>query len=106
MHITVVCPSCHSRYHLNPDMLGKMTRCHNPVCRAVFEVQEADTLGSQIVVERNPLPSKESRQSGEVGDMVPIVPAEAAEGAAAGPDEASGRMLRRFGNRTDRGTRN
>ena len=39
MHIITYCPSCQSRYQLEPDLVGKQIRCPNPVCRQVFEVQ-------------------------------------------------------------------
>ncbi len=39
MHIITYCPSCQSRYQLQPDLVGKQIRCPNPVCRQVFEVR-------------------------------------------------------------------
>jgi outer membrane protein assembly factor BamB len=39
VHIITYCPSCQSRYQLEPDLVGKQIRCPNPVCRQIFEVQ-------------------------------------------------------------------
>jgi outer membrane protein assembly factor BamB len=39
VHITVTCPSCFSRYQLDPGLRGQRMRCPNPTCREVFEVR-------------------------------------------------------------------
>jgi tetratricopeptide (TPR) repeat protein len=97
MHITAYCPSCHSRYQLDPGLRGQRMRCPNPVCREVFEVQDAgpeetpaqarhveptvtalengpsDGAGRQ---ERAEPPKETLRTTGSVGDLVPILDAE------------------------------
>jgi outer membrane protein assembly factor BamB len=97
MHITVYCPSCHSRYQLDPGLRGQRMRCPNPVCREIFEVQdaapeeapstEAHTGPAAIPVESGPSdgagrpdrgasPKETIRTTGSVGDLVPILDAE------------------------------
>jgi outer membrane protein assembly factor BamB len=43
VHITVSCPSCHSKYQLEPALIGQRMRCPNPICREVFEVRADQT---------------------------------------------------------------
>jgi outer membrane protein assembly factor BamB len=97
VHITAYCPSCHSRYQLDPSLRGQRMRCPNPVCREIFEVQEVAPEGppstaSCEAVELQPHaePSADMRPqqhlegsttgtvrtSGSVGDLVPILDAE------------------------------
>lgn len=98
MHITVYCPSCRSRYQLDPSLRGQRMRCPNPVCREIFEVQEAEpealkpaeTAGEPAApppdVEPSPVPRQHPhreesasgtvRTIGSVGDLVPILDAE------------------------------
>ncbi|MFO0864269.1 MAG: PQQ-binding-like beta-propeller repeat protein [Gemmataceae bacterium] len=42
MRIRVICPRCQSEYQLEESLRGKRMRCPNTICRAVFEVQDAD----------------------------------------------------------------
>ncbi len=60
-------------------MQGKRTRCQNPVCRAVFEVQEANGEGESNggTDGRNPPASSVTRQVGNVSDLIPFLEAEA-----------------------------
>jgi len=39
--IVAACPHCESRFHLQPDLIGKAMRCPNPDCREPFVVEEA-----------------------------------------------------------------
>jgi len=39
--IVAACPHCESRFHLQPDLVGKAMRCPNPDCREPFVVEEA-----------------------------------------------------------------
>src|SRR5438874_13809356 len=100
MHLTAYCPSCHSRYQLDVSLRGQRIRCPNPVCREVFEVQDAEpepgqprptdagppkTGGEPPTDSLDVEPSDEQRQrrpemppagtvaSGSVGDLVPIL---------------------------------
>ena len=41
MSIVAACPHCESRFHLQPDLIGKAMRCPNPDCREPFVVEEA-----------------------------------------------------------------
>src|SRR5207302_245009 len=107
VHITAVCPRCRTRYQLNPELRGKRTRCTNPNCREVFEVQDAEagfdrsevTIASGKISKTGPvsdlvplLPAEQApeppppspapekpRQPNHVGDFLPLVPAEAAD---------------------------
>jgi outer membrane protein assembly factor BamB len=82
--IIVRCPKCDSKYHLDPGLLGKRTRCPNPVCKAIFEVKAEDEngetkpaeAGNSIGPVANPVVE---HRSGSVGDLVPLLPAEAAD---------------------------
>jgi outer membrane protein assembly factor BamB len=94
MHITAYCPNCHSRYQLDPGLRGQRMRCPNPVCREVFEVQDAEpengTRAEPAAIPLESEPSAEARQrqepgaspqeavrtTGSVGDLVPILDAE------------------------------
>lgn len=42
MRIRVTCPHCQSEYTLEESLRGKRMRCPNTICRAVFEVRDAD----------------------------------------------------------------
>jgi outer membrane protein assembly factor BamB len=42
MRIRVTCPRCQSEYQLEESLRGKRMRCPNTICRAVFEVRDAD----------------------------------------------------------------
>src|SRR5262249_60468142 len=92
------CPSCPSPYQLDPGLRGQRMRCPNPVCREVFEVQDAEPeqaeprrAGSEpvttppVVEPAAPAHPREHlekpprgivRTMGSVGDMVPILDAE------------------------------
>lgn len=82
MQITVRCPKCETKYHLDPELRGQRMRCPNVQCRTVFEVKpveegeepprrsEGSTAGPAAPVVKH--------SSGTVGDLVPILPAEAA----------------------------
>lgn len=41
MSIAVECPHCETRFHLQPELAGKMVRCPNLDCRKVFEFAAA-----------------------------------------------------------------
>ncbi|MFN4261195.1 MAG: PQQ-binding-like beta-propeller repeat protein [Gemmataceae bacterium] len=82
MLITVVCPSCESRFQLKPELRGQKIRC--PSCRKVFEVREAEA--AETTPAKDPLlatdaPKPETSggtvRTGSVGELVPILPAEA-----------------------------
>src|SRR5262245_50019932 len=70
-------------------MRGKNTRCKNPICQAVFEVQtpepppEAPTANDDNG-SRDPAQGGQ-HISGVVGDLVPILPGEALRREAARP---------------------
>ncbi|MBX9680776.1 MAG: PQQ-binding-like beta-propeller repeat protein [Gemmataceae bacterium] len=42
MRIRATCPHCQSEYTLEESLRGKRMRCPNTICRAVFEVRDAD----------------------------------------------------------------
>ena len=103
MHITVVCPSCQKRYHLDPQLQGKNIRCPNPACREIIQVQGViepeepgapgepvnyegtgivpEDIGMVEIPDDNPItrgrrpPVPGSYSTGKVGDIVPILPA-------------------------------
>src|SRR5438128_1911879 len=79
--ISVTCPRCESRYHVEPNLRGLNMRCPNPVCRTIFEVRvdgEVPAAPAPPVLPPAPRDAGPARQvSGSVGDIVPIVQAEA-----------------------------
>src|SRR4051794_24012260 len=58
MHLTVVCPACHSQYQVDANLRGKRMRCPNSICRTVFEVgertEQADRPPPMPIVEAPP----------------------------------------------------
>jgi outer membrane protein assembly factor BamB len=76
MHIKTVCPRCESSYQVDPGLKGKRMRCPNPLCRAVFEVRDADQAPPAPPPAPTPPPSLPVR-SGTVGDVVPVLTGEA-----------------------------
>jgi hypothetical protein len=103
VHIIVYCPSCHTRYQLDPGLRGQHMRCPNPVCREVFEVQEAvetppdngqnrpeaDSDDGQNGPAVDPVPAAPRPMSGNVADILPLLPAEQVEQAPPAPPLAS-----------------
>jgi len=112
VHITAYCPSCHSRYQLDPSLRGQRMRCPNPVCREIFEVQEVTPEETHSSAPGEPVeshpdtepnagtrpqqhregPTGTVRTSGSVGDLVPILDAEVVHEVpppAAPPDSSS-----------------
>jgi hypothetical protein len=95
VQITVGCPKCETKYHLDPELRGQRMRCPNAQCRAVFEVRPLGEAPPAELPRRSegstvgPAAPVVEQTSGNVGDMVPILPAEAAapdnpvEGSAA-----------------------
>jgi outer membrane protein assembly factor BamB len=75
VHINVICPSCGTRYRLEPDMRGKRTRCPNASCRAVFEVREEDEAAPSPTSAPEPPPPGRP-VSGSVSDLLPVLTAE------------------------------
>jgi outer membrane protein assembly factor BamB/TolA-binding protein len=98
--ITVYCPSCRSRFQLDPSLRGQSIRCPNHTCREVFEVREADDqpkdapLALELDAEspiRTDHPgqqqaeadaSKRLHHSGNVGDLIPFLDVESVPMAA------------------------
>jgi hypothetical protein len=96
VQLTVDCPACQKRYHLNDDLRGKKMRCHNPICREIFEIQEGsaksgngEAAGAKPQTapakppaagpaEKPPAPQKDYK-AGYIGEMVPLVTSEAVE---------------------------
>jgi hypothetical protein len=76
VHITVVCPSCQTRYQIDPAYRGVRMRCPNGNCRTVFEAQELVESAPAPPRSRAVPPPGSRTQTGSVGDMVPILPAE------------------------------
>jgi outer membrane protein assembly factor BamB len=70
--IVAECPHCESRFHLQPDLLGKAMRCPNPECREPFVVSEAKPRVKKTTGNA----PKPTHTSGKVGEVVPIVEAE------------------------------
>jgi len=76
--ITIVCPICESRWHVDAALRGRQMRCPNANCREVFEVREA-APPPEPVIEGVALPSPPpSQKTGQVGEMVPVLGAEVA----------------------------
>jgi outer membrane protein assembly factor BamB len=84
MQITVHCPHCENRLHLDEDMRGKRVRCPNPLCRTIFEVRPDGEKTAVAAVA--PPPDKPATPAnvvtGSVSDLVPLLQAEFAEPAA------------------------
>lgn len=79
MHITVHCPSCGSKYQLDPAMRGRRMRCPNSVCREVFEVREdagtpARPTGRATRPDEAVEPPARAYSTGQVGDEIPLIP--------------------------------
>jgi outer membrane protein assembly factor BamB len=87
VHITVVCPSCQTRYQIDPAYRGVRMRCPNANCRTVFDAQEVVEAPPPPAAprSRSAPPSGGKAQTGTVGDMVPILPAETVGRAAPPP---------------------
>jgi hypothetical protein len=84
MKITVVCPRCETRSHLEEEMRGKRIFC--PTCRHVFEVQaEEDKPPTAPSPPATPVPGQTTVTSGSVSDLVQLLPAQLAEPAPAPP---------------------
>ena len=66
MSIVAECPHCESRFHLQPDLIGKAMRCPNPACREPF-----------VVAEAKPKIKKPPRPTPAGGTGVPFVEGEA-----------------------------
>ena len=79
MSIVAACPHCESRFHLQPDLLGKAMRCPNPDCREPFVVEEAKAKPKKAT------PPKPTHASGTVGEVVPILEAEVVAPARSKP---------------------
>src|SRR5262249_43130781 len=74
----VTCPSCQTRYQLQPSLRGQSIRCPNTACRAVFVVQEASEGAPTLPAPARPSAGK-AHHAGSVGDLVPILPAAEAD---------------------------
>ena len=84
MHITVSCPSCYSKYQLEPALIGQRMRCPNPICREVFEVR-ADLSAPEPPPEIYPFESEKKSSgstppapqkptaSGSISEVVPLL---------------------------------
>lgn len=72
MQITVTCPHCEERFHVDADLRGKRMRCPQPLCRAIFEVPRET---------EKPPPTAPSAGviTGSVTDLIPLLPADFAE---------------------------
>src|SRR5439155_545883 len=82
------CPGCFRRYQLKPEMQGKQTQCHNPLCRTIFEVRAADEVPEGSIYPIQPAPeanrepaagsppAEKKSWSGSVGDLIPMLEAE------------------------------
>jgi hypothetical protein len=115
----VYCPSCHTRYQLDPGLRGQHMRCPNPVCREVFEVQEAvettsdngqnqpegDPDRGQNGPQVDPVSTAPLPMSGNVADLLPLLPAEQVEeGPPPVPAAPRGGADKRSGRRSPRPT--
>jgi len=80
MHIKTICPRCESTYQVDAGLKGKLMRCPNALCRAVFEVTNpAEPPPSTAPpIPTPPRPTPAPGQSGNVGDMVKVLTAEMA----------------------------
>lgn len=77
MSIVAACPHCESRFHLQPDLIGKAMRCPNPDCREPFVVEEAKS--KKKMKDAPPPPKGKVKAPSEDPDLPPIF---------AGPDES------------------
>ncbi len=101
MHITVSCPSCYSKYQLEPALIGQRMRCPNPICREVFEVR-ADLSAPEPPPEIYPFESEKKSSgstppapqkptaSGSISEVVPLLDATPTQPL---PDPAAGRNV-------------
>jgi outer membrane protein assembly factor BamB len=78
VHINVTCPSCQTRYQLQPSLRGQSIRCPNTACRAVFVVQEASEVAPTLPAPAR-LSAEKAHHAGSVGDVIPILPAAEAD---------------------------
>ncbi len=113
VHITVNCPTCRSRYQVEPSLQGHPMRCPNPVCREIFVVEDKNVespppeqsggkapirpfklepFGDEPTeVERRPVPPEKNKAAGSVGDLVPILDAEVVDEVPAEPSSRKNR---------------
>jgi hypothetical protein len=77
--INAVCPTCQTRYQVQPTLRGQPMRCPNEKCRKVFVVPngegERPRRADAAPEARRPGPAA-PQQTGSVGDLVPILPSE------------------------------
>jgi outer membrane protein assembly factor BamB len=86
MHIKATCPECESTYQVDPGLQGKRMRCPNPICRAIFEVQDtaaatlpAAPLPAPPPPAPSPPPLPRPQRLPSVGEVVTVRPAEPME---------------------------
>ena len=89
VHISAVCPTCGTRYQLEPALRGKSIRCPNQACRAIFEVREEPAADQTVAPERGAAPPAPRHVSGSVADLVPLLAAEPVSSPAAREAEAA-----------------
>ena len=77
MHIKVTCPECESTYQVDPGLKGKRMRCPNPICRAIFEVQDPSAPPPPVPPPAtSPTPLPRPQRTTSVGEVVIVRPAE------------------------------
>jgi outer membrane protein assembly factor BamB len=66
--IVAECPHCETRFHLQPDLVGKTIRCPNVECRQTFTVKPAAPKPA-----KGSAPARPNQASGQVDDMLPVL---------------------------------
>jgi outer membrane protein assembly factor BamB len=84
MQIKTSCPQCESTWQVDAGLKGKRVRCPNKLCRAIFEIKEAEAP-PPLIPPVGPVvqPAAPAGRSGSVSEMIGVLPAEMATPAAA-----------------------
>ncbi|MBN9521647.1 PQQ-binding-like beta-propeller repeat protein [bacterium] len=77
MSIAVECPHCETRFHLQPELAGKMVRCPNLDCRQVFEFAAALPPLPMIPRDETPAPRPEPVPEVVEAELAPAPPPKA-----------------------------
>jgi hypothetical protein len=92
VHIVVYCPSCRSRYQIDPQLQGKLMRCPNAACREVFEVRADEAEAEQAPKPDSGSPGVTSSPVPNPLEQVPFFAADMVQQAAEEKSPASAQV--------------